>query len=37
VSAAQEKMRREGLPPAAVDTFALYERRLREGEQGLLP
>jgi UTP--glucose-1-phosphate uridylyltransferase len=37
VSAAQEKMRREGLPPAAVETFALYERRLREGEQGLLP
>jgi UTP--glucose-1-phosphate uridylyltransferase len=37
VSAAVEKMRREGLPQIAVDTFAHYERRLREGEQGTLP
>ena len=29
-------MRREGLPDAAVETFAYYEKRLREGEQGLL-
>jgi UTP--glucose-1-phosphate uridylyltransferase len=37
VSAAVEKMRREGLPELAIDTFAHYERRLREGEQGVLP
>jgi UTP--glucose-1-phosphate uridylyltransferase len=37
VSAAVEKMRREGLPEIAVETFAHYERRLREGEQGTLP
>jgi UTP--glucose-1-phosphate uridylyltransferase len=30
-------MRREGLPQIAVDTFAHYERMLREGEQGTLP
>jgi UTP--glucose-1-phosphate uridylyltransferase len=36
VSAAVEKMRREGLPEIAVETFAYYERRLREGEQGML-
>jgi UTP--glucose-1-phosphate uridylyltransferase len=36
VSAAVEKMRREGLPEIAIDTFAHYERRLREGEQGIL-
>jgi UTP--glucose-1-phosphate uridylyltransferase len=30
-------MRAAGLPPTAVDTFAHYEERLREGEQGLLP
>jgi UTP--glucose-1-phosphate uridylyltransferase len=36
VSAAEEKMRREGLPDAAVETFAYYEKRLREGEQGML-
>ncbi|MBD0282938.1 MAG: UTP--glucose-1-phosphate uridylyltransferase [Thermoleophilaceae bacterium] len=30
-------MRREGLPQIAIDTFAHYERRLREGEQGMLP
>jgi UTP--glucose-1-phosphate uridylyltransferase len=37
VSAATEKMRREGLPDVAVDTFAHYEERLRRGEQGTLP
>jgi UTP--glucose-1-phosphate uridylyltransferase len=37
VSAALDKMRAEGLPPTAVDTFAHYEQRLRDGEQGLLP
>jgi UTP--glucose-1-phosphate uridylyltransferase len=37
VSAAQEKMRAEGLPDIAVETFAHYEQRLREGEQGMLP
>jgi UTP--glucose-1-phosphate uridylyltransferase len=30
-------MRDEGLPEAAVDTFAYYERLLREGDQGTLP
>jgi UTP--glucose-1-phosphate uridylyltransferase len=37
VSAAAEKMRREGLPDIAIETFAHYERRLREGETGTLP
>ena len=37
MSAAEEKMRSEGLPEAAVETFAFYEKRLREGEQGMLP
>jgi UTP--glucose-1-phosphate uridylyltransferase len=37
VSAATEKMRQEGLPEIAIDTFAHYEERLRSGEQGLLP
>jgi UTP--glucose-1-phosphate uridylyltransferase len=37
VSAAVEKMRSEGLPDSAVETFAHYERRLREGEGGMLP
>jgi UTP--glucose-1-phosphate uridylyltransferase len=37
MSAAVEKMRREGVPDVATDTFAHYERRLREGEQGMLP
>jgi UTP--glucose-1-phosphate uridylyltransferase len=37
VSAAVEKMRREGLPEIAIETFADYERRLREGEEGTLP
>ena len=30
-------MRREGLPDAAVDTFAHYYRLLAEGEKGMLP
>jgi UTP--glucose-1-phosphate uridylyltransferase len=37
VSAATDKMRAEGLPEIAIDTFAHYEERLRRGEQGLLP
>jgi UTP--glucose-1-phosphate uridylyltransferase len=37
MSAAVKKMRSEGLPEAAVETFAHYEQRLREGEQGTLP
>ena len=37
VSAATEKMRQEGLPEVAVDTFAHYEERLRNGELGTLP
>jgi UTP--glucose-1-phosphate uridylyltransferase len=37
VSAATEKMEREGLPPIAIDTFAHYEEPLRAGEQGMLP
>jgi UTP--glucose-1-phosphate uridylyltransferase len=36
VSAAVDKMRAEGLPEVAVETFARYERRLRDGEQGVL-
>src|SRR4051794_29827747 len=37
VSAATDKMRREGLPEIAIDTFAHYEERLREGDQGTMP
>jgi UTP--glucose-1-phosphate uridylyltransferase len=37
VSAASDKMRREGLPEIAVDTFEHYERLLREGDTGTLP
>ena len=37
MSAATDKMRREGLPEIAIDTFAHYEERLRGGEQGTLP
>ena len=37
MSAAVEKMRAEGLPEVAIETFAHYEQRLREGEQGMLP
>jgi UTP--glucose-1-phosphate uridylyltransferase len=37
MSAAVSKMRDEGLPETAVETFAYYERLLREGDQGTLP
>ena len=37
VSAATDKMREEGLPEIAVDTFAHYEELLRQGDQGTLP
>ncbi len=30
-------MRQEGLPQIAIDTFAHYERLLREGDEGTLP
>ena len=36
MSAALDKMRAEGLPEIAVETFAHYERLLREGDQGML-
>jgi UTP--glucose-1-phosphate uridylyltransferase len=36
VSAATDKMREEGLPDIAIETFARYEERLRAGEQGLV-
>jgi UTP--glucose-1-phosphate uridylyltransferase len=36
VSNAVDKLRAEGLPEIAVETFARYERRLRDGEQGVL-
>ena len=37
MSAATDKMRAEGLPDDAIDTFAHYEQALREGDQGELP
>jgi UTP--glucose-1-phosphate uridylyltransferase len=37
VSAATDKMRAEGLPEDALDTFAFYEQKLREGDTGTLP
>src|SRR6185503_16457115 len=37
VSEATDKMREEGLPEIAIDTFAHYEKLLREGDPGLLP
>jgi UTP--glucose-1-phosphate uridylyltransferase len=37
LEASVEKMRRDGVPEAAVETFAYYYRRLAEGETGLLP
>jgi UTP--glucose-1-phosphate uridylyltransferase len=37
VSAATDKMRREGLPEIAIDTFEHYEGLLREGDTGTLP
>ena len=35
--ASEEKMRAEGLPEVAIDTFAHYYRQLEAGETGLLP
>src|ERR1700754_828132 len=37
LQASIEKMRREGIPDAAVNTFAHYYEQLREGETGMLP
>ena len=37
LQASLEKMRREGIPDAAVNTFAHYYEQLREGETGMLP
>jgi UTP--glucose-1-phosphate uridylyltransferase len=37
VSEATDKMRREGLPDIAIDTFAHYEELLRDGDLGTLP
>ena len=37
MGAATEKMRREGLPEVAIETFARQLARLDGGEQGLLP
>ncbi len=37
MSAAADKMRAEGLPEDAIDTFVLYEGKLREGDTGTLP
>ena len=37
MSAATEKMREEGLPEIAIDTFAHYEELLRQGDEGTLP
>jgi UTP--glucose-1-phosphate uridylyltransferase len=36
LAASTEKMRREGVADAAVDTFAHYYRRLRDGDTGVL-
>jgi UTP--glucose-1-phosphate uridylyltransferase len=37
LQACVEKMEREGVPRAAVDTFKHYYEQLREGETGMLP
>ena len=37
LQASVEKMRREGLPEAAIDTFRHYYEQLAEGETGMLP
>jgi UTP--glucose-1-phosphate uridylyltransferase len=37
LQASVEKMRREGLPEPAIDTFSHYYRQLAEGERGMLP
>ena len=36
LTASIEKMRREGAGDAAVETFAYYYRRLRDGDTGVL-
>src|SRR6478735_1770625 len=37
LQASIEKMRREGIPDAAIKTFEHYYEQLREGETGMLP
>ena len=37
LQASVEKMRREGLPDPAIDTFRHYYRQLAEGETGMVP
>jgi UTP--glucose-1-phosphate uridylyltransferase len=37
LQASVEKMRREGLPEPAIDTFAHYYKQLAEGATGMLP
>jgi UTP--glucose-1-phosphate uridylyltransferase len=37
LQASVEKMRREGLPEPAIDTFEHYYRQLAEGETGMIP
>jgi UTP--glucose-1-phosphate uridylyltransferase len=37
LQASVEKMRREGLPDAAIDTFSHYYEQLASGETGMLP
>lgn len=37
MSGATDRMRKEGLPEIAVETFARYEERLRAGERGMVP
>ncbi len=37
LQASVEKMRREGIPDAAIDTFTHYYKQLAEGETGMLP
>jgi UTP--glucose-1-phosphate uridylyltransferase len=37
LQASVEKMRREGIPDAAIKTFEHYYEQLREGETGMLP
>ena len=37
LQASVEKMRREGVPDAAIDTFRHYYEQLAEGETGMLP
>jgi UTP--glucose-1-phosphate uridylyltransferase len=37
LEASVDKMRREGLPDAAIETFAHYYEQLAGGETGMLP